>query len=419
MGVLVKRPAARWAAPVAALAVVAVVGVGAAASASADDQPVLPPISAEQLLADVQQPTTTALSGTVTVHADLGLPEIPGLTGAVAGSGVVPGGAASVAPGTRLNQIPTDGATAVPALDGLTGLLSGDHTLRVWADAPDRARLAVIGDGEESDVVKNGTDLWLWQSSGKQALHATLPSPDDLAAQAPTPDQLPDDLAQLLAQLPTTPQDAASRLLAAVEPTTAVTVESTASVAGRPAYQLVATPKDGGSLVSRVVVAVDAQTHVPLRLDVYSTRLVDPAFSVGFASVSFATPPADVFAFTPPAGATVTEVPDDLANLTGSADVPQRSGAAAHPDVTTVGEGWATVVVLTPTGTASFGRTDGSSEGGAAGILDALPQVSGPWGTGHALAGTLFSVLVADDGRIAAGAVPVEALEDALASTAP
>lgn len=398
-GVLDRHPTLRWVAPAAAVAVVAGVGIATAGAASADDHPALPPVTAEQLLTDALQPTTQSLSGTVTLHADLGLPELPGITGAVTGTGVVPGSAASIAPGTS-------SGTTSPALAGLTTLLSGDHTLRVWTDGPDRKRVAVIADGEESDVVRNGSDVWVWQSAGQQALHATLP--DELAAPGSTdPLELFGHDAGSLDALPTTPQQAASMLLTAVGPTTDVTTDETASVAGRPAYRLVATPKDPGSLVARVVVAIDATTHVPLRVDVYSTQRADAALSVGFSDVSFDVPSADVFAFTPPAGATVQEW-----QPTTKPDAPAATGA--RPRITTSGTGWSTVLVVRP----PDGQTpSAATDAATGGVLETLPRVSGDWGSGRALTGTLFSVLVADDGTLAAGAVPVEALEDAVART--
>ena len=174
------------------------------------------------------------------------------------------------------------------------------------------------------------------------------------------------------------------------------------------------------------VVAIDAETHLPLRLEVYSTQRTQPAASIGFTSVDFTAPAADVFAFTPPAGATVTEVPDDLADMPHGPTDQMMPGhgmgsftGGERRDVTTVGEGWATVVVLTPpAGLSPATPSDSPSNAPSdapSGLLDALPEVSGPWGSGHALAGTLFSVLVTDNGTVAAGAVPVSALEAALA----
>jgi len=48
-------------------------------------------------------------------------------------------------------------------------------------------------------------------------------------------------------------------------------------------------------------------------------------------------------------------------------------------------------------------------------ITDVLPEVSGSWGSGHLFAGTVFSAVVTDDGRVAIGAVVPELLYAALA----
>ena len=79
------------------------------------------------------------------------------------------------------------------------------------------------------------------------------------------------------------------------------------TVAGRPAYQLVLTPKDAGTLVGSVTIAIDAAERVPTRVTVTSTVTGQPALTVGFTDVSFTAPDPSVFAFTPPAGATVKE----------------------------------------------------------------------------------------------------------------
>ena len=396
-GVVERHPALRWAAPVAAVAVAAAIGLAGAAAASADGSPDLPERSAAQLLADLAQPTTLTQSGTVAVHADLGLPEIPGLTGKVGGTGVVPDDASTVAPGARLNG----GGAQAAVLD----LLTGDHTLRVWSDGPEHKRVAILGDGTETDLIRNGADLWLWQSADRSVLHATIP-------EVPATDGLPPrELTGLeafgehldLSTLPTTPEAAAALALSAADTSTEVTVGDTATIAGRDAYQLVATPRTEDTLVERVVVAIDAETHLPLRVQVYSTKSDDPALSVAYTELSYATPAADTFAFTPPEGSTVTEAP----NLLAGGDTHEGE----KPDVTVTGEGWATVVIAK--------AADTAASGDAATVLDALPKVSGAWGTGHALSGTLFSVIVTDDGRVAAGAVPVSVLEDALAQATP
>jgi hypothetical protein len=50
-------------------------------------------------------------------------------------------------------------------------------------------------------------------------------------------------------------------------------------------------------------------------------------------------------------------------------------------------------------------------------MMQLLPRVSGPWGTGRLLDGALMSAILTDDGRIAVGAVTPKVLEAALATT--
>ena len=105
-------------------------------------------------------------------------------------------------------------------------------------------------------------------------------------------------------------------------------------------------------------------------------------------------PDASVFSFTPPQGATVSDqsLPSKAAKHPG----------ADHPKPEVSGEGWATIVSL-PAGSAPAGLSD-----------DPLfAQLTQPVDGGRALSTSLVSVLVTDDGRVLAGAVPVSALQAA------
>lgn len=393
------HPAARWAAPLAAVGVVGAISLGASVAASASTP--LPPRTAAQLLVDLQGAHLTGLSGTVVQSSDLGLPALPGLSSAT-GSGT---GASS----------------------DLTSLMSGTHTLRIWFAGDTKQRIALLGSLGESDVVRNGSDVWVWSSTTKTATHYTLPA-HDKAGTAPSP--LPSSI-----PTPLDPQQAAEKALAAIDPTTSVTTDGTATVAGRPAYELVIAPKSSASLVRQVRIALDSVTHLPLRVQVYSTKVADPAFQVGFTQVDFAVPEARQFTFTPPPGTTVKQgtVPTLGSSSAGSGTAtPSPStpslptGSAAKPKV--VGTGWDSVVVATmPTSTGSSSTPTPSTSptpglGGSGtlgmlqGLLKTLPTVSGSWGSGHLFQGTLVSVLVTTDGRIAAGAVTPETLYAALAA---
>jgi outer membrane lipoprotein-sorting protein len=350
----------RWGVPVAAAAVV---GVAATGVLTAEADPPLPAKTAAQLLVAVQGARVDGLSGTIVQDSDLGLPALP---------------------------------TSGPGADSTSplSLLTGSHTLRVWYAGETKQRLALLGRLGETDVVRNGRDAWLWSSGSNSATHYTLPS--GKAAERPA------------VPSPLTPQQAAEQALAAIDPTTSVSTDGTRKVAGRDAYELVLAPKDTRSLIGQVRLAVDAETSVPLRVQLFGRASSDgPAFSVGFTKVSFDVPGDDQFRFSPPPGATVTEgtVPAGRADDHPSKADLDRAGSG----VRTVGTGWTTVVVAP-------GMAPASDEAGSSGaILGQLPRVSGSWGSGRLLTSKLVSVLLTDDGRVVAGAVPPELLYAAAA----
>jgi outer membrane lipoprotein-sorting protein len=422
MSFFIDHPRARWILPVAAVGVIGATALTVNQSANADSG--LPPRTASQLLADVRAADVSSLSGTVVQTSDLGLPEIPGLGGSVGG------GSSS---------------------SSLTSLISGTHTWRVWLDGPTRQRLALIGSNGESDVIRNGSDVWLWSSADKSAVHHALTSdqvraggaghlPGGLAGGIPssTPSGMPGGTATgmpgpLPSGAPRTPDEAAAAALALMGQDTAITTSGAASVAGRSAYELVLTPKAKTTLVGSVRIAIDSEVHVPLRVQVYSTKRTNPAFEVGFTAVDFAKPDARQFAFTPPAGTKVTES-DKLGALGGGASArPAAPTSPAKPSLPAtgqgapkiVGTGWSTVVVApfslpaAPKASNGSSGSSGSASDSAAqlnGILKALPTTSGTWGSGHVLEGTLFSVVLTTDGRVAVGAVPPAQLYSALAA---
>jgi outer membrane lipoprotein-sorting protein len=389
MSIFSTRPALRWLVPVAVAATV--IGGGAVVqtlTAAAD--PALPPRSAAQLLVDLQTARLDGLSGTVVQRADLGLPALPGTTTGQGSS-------------------------------ELSSLLSGSHTLRVWYAGPDSARIALLGTLGESDIIRNGTDMWTWSSANNTATHRTLPAADAKADPKGAPEHASPDASML----PKTPQEAADAALRAIDPTTKVTTGGSARVAGRPAYELILAPRDTASLIGQVRLAIDATEHVPLRVQVYAARSDAAAFEVAFTQVSFARPDPAQFRFTPPPGAKVTEqtgqpAPGKQAPGKPDATRPDGSGPSGPPQVAVIGTGWTSVLVMRPPKDASPqpGGTANPDGRGPATTLDALPKVSGAWGTGRVLTGRLFSVLLTDDGRILAGAVPADRLYQAASDPA-
>ncbi|WP_250037471.1 LolA family protein [Paractinoplanes maris] len=373
MSVFRSRPALRWLVPSAAAVVV--IGGGAAAGtivASAD--PALPERSAAQLLVDLQNAKVDGLSGTIVQSADLGLPKISGLT---------------------------DGASGQA---GLANLVAGSNTARVWYAGEDQARLALVGTAGETDVIRNGSDVWLWQSEGNKATHLKVP-----AGAGKKPQALPTNV-------PTTPQDAADAALAAIDDSTKVSTTGAAKVADRDAYELVLTPKAERSLIGQVRLAIDAEQHIPLRVDVYAKNATSPAVRVAFTQISFEKPDAQQFAFNPPPGAKVTEsnpqkLEKDAEKAAKDHEKAMPPAAKGGPGMSVVGEGWASIVTakLPDSGDTSTDSTEAQS------LLGMLPEASGTWGKGRIFSGSLFSVLIVDDGRVFAGAVAPESLYEAAA----
>ena len=377
---------ARWAVPAGTL-VVAGGWLAGSVIPAAQAAPVLPSRTPVQLLAALAAKTSAPpLTGTVVETASLGLPALP--------------------------------STGDPA--SLPSLLTGSHTIKVWYSDPAHYRIAIPQSMSESDVIRNGSSAWLWDSTDNTVTHVALPS---------------DAAVPLLPSTPMTPQQAAEQALARVGPTTAVSVDRNVTVAGEAAYQLVLAPKSSSSLVGQIRIAIDARHHVPLRVQVFAKGATSPAVQVAFTSVSFARPSTGNFAFSPPAGATVTQ------ESAGSGS--HASGQASHTGsiangVSVIGHGWLAVAGLplsSLTGTAPPGGAGGSGLGpfrsssqsaapgsggpGGSGVpllgggtgavfgalLQSAARVSGPWGSGHLLRTSLVSVLITSQGRILIGAV--------------
>jgi outer membrane lipoprotein-sorting protein len=357
--------------------------VGAAAllptAASASAHPVLPARSAAQLLAAVQSSTVTHLSGEVVETARLGLPELPG-----AGNGAT--------------------------LSWQT-LVTGTHTARLWVNGADQQRLALLGQLAESDIVRNGSSIWTYSSDTGKASHMTLPAKSARADAADPNDAAPADAAKA----DVTPLAAANEALARINPTTRVSVDPTARVAGQKAYTLVLQPKQGASTVRKVLIAVDAVHNVPLRVQVFGAA-TRPAFETAFQSISFARPAASVFRFTPPKGS-VVEAPTSAAPTSSAPEHADPADASSRPKV--LGSGWSSVVVFPadPAGGSPFDALTSGPTGHAKSETAAtLTRLTKHLANGDQLLSTaLVNVLISHDGRVLVGAVTPTTLQQAAA----
>ncbi|KOU93986.1 MULTISPECIES: sigma-E factor regulatory protein RseB domain-containing protein [Streptomyces] len=387
------RKAARYAVPVAVAGVAAatVAMVPAFANAGGPD---LPKVTAQQLIEKVAASDVEQLSGTAKISTDLGLPKIA--SGLLGGGGVA-------------------GGSANPE-DKVAQLANGTHTFRVAADGEDRQRLTFLDGKDEYSLIHNGDDVWGYDSKSNEVFHEKA-SPSDKVGKGAGKEHKTGD------RLTASPQKLAEEILAAAGPTTDVSVGETAQVAGRDAYQLVLKPKQAGSTVGSVQIAVDAKNGVPLRVQLLSAQGGKPIVDAGFTKVDFAKPAADTFTFTPPKGAKVTEGADGHGK--GDKDgafkalesFPGLDGLAGGPggkgDVKVLGEGWATIARIDSGAGKSLKdlENDKNAPKEAKQFLDSLgDKVNGSFGEGRVLSTRLFNVLVTDDGKVYAGAVTKDSL---------
>ncbi|MFF3739762.1 outer membrane lipoprotein carrier protein LolA [Streptomyces sp. NPDC002566] len=391
-----RRKAVRYVVPVTVVGVAAAtIGLVPALADSGD--PDLPKITAQQLIQKIAASDVQQLSGTVKITTDLGLPDLGGLE-----SGLLSGAAGKKG----------DESSADPSAK-LTELAAGTHTLRVAADGPDRQKLSLLENAAEYSVIHNGKDVWGYDSASNQVYHSTAEEGRDGHEAAPA-----------------TPKDFADEALKAVDDTTSVTVDGTVRVAGRDAYKLLVKPKQSGSTVGAISVAVDAKTGLPLKFTLTPAAGGAAVVDVGFTQVTFAKPAPSTFDFTPPKGAKVSEGDEDgPAGLEDKA--PGQPGKAPGHEggrpglpgkapeeglgrdldgLNVLGEGWTSIATFD---TGGEGVPSGKTpEAGAfGGFLDSFgDKVTGKFGSGTVFSTRLINALVTDDGKVYVGAVTKDAL---------
>ncbi|MFC8591351.1 LolA family protein [Streptomyces atroolivaceus] len=381
-----RRKAARYIVPFA-VAGVAAATIGLVPALADSGDPELPEITAQELIEKIAASDEEQLSGTVKVSTDLGIPSLGGLAGSFAPDAASGPGESSASPDAKLME-----------------LASGTHTLRVAVDGPDKQRLSILGEGSEYSLVHNGDDVWGYDSESNEVYHAKSDGRGK-AEEHKAPKGVP-----------ATPKELAEEALAAVGDTTSVTVDGTAQVAGRDAYKLLIKPKQSGSTIGSVTVAVDASTGVPLKFTLAPSSGGKAAVDAGFTAVDFAKPDASSFSFTPPKGAKVTEADElkDEAEKKGAADKVRKDLTALEDfkGLNVIGEGWNAVAEIeVPGGAGLPAQGSGDVPAQAQQFMEALgDKVTGDFGSGTVFKTRLVNALLTDDGKVYVGAVTKDAL---------
>ncbi|MEV8016754.1 DUF2092 domain-containing protein [Streptomyces sp. NPDC086554] len=392
-----RRKAARYAVPVA-VAGVAAATIGLVPALATSGDPKLPDVTAQELIEKIAASDTEQLSGTVKISTDLGLPSLGGgMTGGFAPGGGGGGGEDG------------EGSSADPQ-SKLMELASGTHTLRVAADGPDKQKLSVLDDAAEYSLIHNGDDVWAYDSKSNEAYHSK--SAGKAGESGNSGDSGKKDLPK---GVPSTPKELAEEALKAADDTTSVKVDGTAQVAGRDAYRLVIKPKQTGSTVGQITVAVDAKTGTPLKFTLTPAGGGSAVVDAGFTKVDFAKPSASTFDFTPPKGAKVTEGDDAKAEKHDfKGDAEEFKGEEDLNGLNVIGKGWNSIAELELPGGQGLPTTEsgsGDMPQDAQRFLDSLgDKVTGKFGEGTVFKTRLINALITDDGKVYAGAVTKDAL---------
>jgi outer membrane lipoprotein-sorting protein len=362
---------------------------------AAQASPNLPNKTPAQLLASLSSDSKVPpLTGTVVETTSLGLPQLP---------------------------------QAATSATSMTSLLTGSHTVKVYYQDSSHYRLAIPQPSSETDVIADGSKVWLWQSTS-DSVTEFVPADKTAHARPKLPAPTP----------PLTPQQAANEVLAKVGKTTLVSVQANVMIAGEPAYQLVLAPKDHRSLIGKIVIALDGKYGVPLRFQVFAKGASSPAFQVGYTALAFTTPDPANFAFTPPSGASV-----DVVKLgADSGKAISKSRQSALTGFGSYGKSWLTVVSfpqqdLSKAMGANVGGVSGSSQapgkhqdiysakGGSVNVsaqevlnalLGSAKSVHGSWGSGTLVTTSLVSMLMTN-GEVYIGAVEPSVLYAAVGHT--
>jgi outer membrane lipoprotein-sorting protein len=275
-----------------ALAVAFVLAVGWLSVGRAAPMPDLPSVSPSALIASTLHAVAnrTPVSGTVRTHVDLGIPQLPS-------------------------------SLSDPA--GPAAILLADQTFKVWY-GPDGIRVAQILPFAERDLVANRSDVWFWDAQRFMAWHYIVDEP--------APRQSPPSLGDLTRLVSEVMQERRSYV--------AASVAQTQMVAGREAYVLRLTPATADTLLGRVDVAIDAETRMPLSLELFPRGSSTAVVEVKYASVAFGPVDASMFTFNPPQGAVVKQVSDQHSGAPGPTRQPP------FPEVRVFGRGFGMVLAV-------------------------------------------------------------------------
>ena len=420
----------KWIPAVVAPATVVALSIAVPMQANAEID--LPDKTASEILQMMNTEPDMSFSGRVTKVSNLGLPPIGNMPD-VSESMVeemeenMPEGMEEFIPRVTESNMVTD----------LLEIISGTHEARIYVDGPEKLRIQILDPMSERSITVNGDTVWFYDDDKLAAQFMTMDL-EELEVKASEYEADPEktaEIEQMIAELPfdiNNPAEVADYLLAEASEYSEITVGVDQNVAGRAAYELIATPLAAETTVDYVSVAIDAETGMALNVKIVAKGQVEPAMEIGFTSIDYSTPDASIFEFNPSSDVTVTEMemPEEFTidgetytreqleaefeakmaeyeankpteeELQAEYDALKAEYEAMENKPVVYENGWATVVEMTLGDEMPVEMFESEL------FSEMTQQVDG----GQVISTSLLNVLLTDDGRIFAGAVTTEYL---------
>lgn len=317
------------------------------------------------------------------VHDALSAPPVQGVSARVTLTNHLLEGANLASGGGKGGEI-----TSNPLVTGGSG--------RLWIAADGRVRLELQAEQGDTEVISDGHTISIYDAASN-TLYRYTPTASETGSGSTTAHAGSTGQPPSVAQI----ENAISHIgahadLSGAQPT---------DVAGRAAYTVRISPKEGGSLLGGAELSFDAANGVPLRAAIYSSTSPSPVIELAATEVSYGPVESSVFSFTPPASAKIVQVvPPSKASAAHKS--PHKHAAGEKPQLSSHGKGLATIGVL-ETRTKS-GKASSSSE------LEGLPKVQIGSTTATELRtalGTILSFQRAGVTYVLAGSVTPAAIE--------
>ncbi len=379
----------------------------------------LPDKTASEILQMMNNDPDMSFSGRVTKVSNLGLPPIGNMPD-VSESMVeemeenMPEGMEEFIPRVTESNMVTD----------LVEIISGTHEARIYVDGPEKLKIQILDPMSERSITVNGDTVWFYDDDKLAAQYMSIDTAELEAKASEYEAENAAEIEQYIAELPfdiNNPAEVADYVLDEASEYSTITVGADQNVAGRAAYELIATPLAAESTVQYVSVAIDAETGMALNVKVVAKGQVEPAMEIGFTSIDYSTPDASIFEFAPSSDVTVTEMemPEEF-TIDGETYTKEELQAELEASKPTEAEyeelkaqyeamenkpvvyenGWATVVEMTLSDDMPVEMFQSEL------FSEMTMQVDG----GQVISTSLVNVLITDDGRVLAGAVNTDYL---------